>query len=146
MKRSKRRNFPRFIFLTPDLAWSLGFFKAEGLSSRRSRAYYRFHLTNKNPLCLKKVLDTLHFSGLLPKSNIHGRCFQIHHSENITSEVIRYWSIQLGFPSEMFQVKDYPSLCKKENGVCRIDLSDPLLRRILDLLNDKLMKKNISRG
>ncbi|GEM_PF-2085276 len=142
MKKRKQRIFPRYIHLTPGLCWALGFFKGEGLSSLKSRGYYRVNITNKNPVHLKKVLTEFEKAALLPKENIKGRCFQIHHFMNDPITVKKYWAEKLGFPEELFSVIDYNHNLKREgNGVCHFDLSEVLLRRVLDLLNEKIIKE-----
>jgi len=140
MKKRMSKIFPRHIKLTPGLCWALGFFKAEGLSSIKSKCYYRFNITNKNPIHLKKVLDELNKAGLLTKPQIKGKCFQIHHFANHPEQARKYWADKLNFPVDMFSAQDYNHNLKREgNGVCHFDISAVLLRRILDLINDKII-------
>ncbi len=140
MKKKFRGIFPRYVFLTPGFCWALGFFEGEGMKSKKSTSYRRFNITNKNPLDLKKFLDELHKSKLLPKDRIRGKCFQIHHFLNNKLEAERYWSKQLNFPIEMFSAIDYNhNLRRSGNGVCHFDLGHVLLRRIFDLINEKIM-------
>ncbi|HLD15265.1 MAG TPA: hypothetical protein VJB94_01670 [Candidatus Nanoarchaeia archaeon] len=140
-KRKFQKIFPRYIYLTPSFCWVLGFFKAEGLSSIKNKAYYRFNITNKKPLFLKKVFTEIEKAGLLLKDEIKGRCFQIHHFKNDPEIVKKYWSNNLEFPIEMFVVRDYNhNLTKEGNGVCHFDISNVLLRRVLDLINDKVIE------
>ena|SRR3989338_3123250 len=140
MKKTISRVFTRYINLTPSFCWALGFFRGEGLSSRRSKSYHRFNITNKNPVCLKKFLKEIDKSGLLLSHNIKGKCFQIHHFMNRPEIVEKYWSDQLGFPLEMFSAIDYDhNLSKEGNGVCHFDIGDVLLRRIIDLINDSII-------
>ncbi len=140
MKKMFKETFPRYINLTPGFCWALGFFEGEGLKSKKYTSYRRFNITNKNPRDLKKFLNELDKSGLLPKERIRGKCFQIHHFLNREEVVIEYWSKQLDFPKERFSAKDYNHNLKREgNGVCHFDIGHVLLRRIFDLINEKLI-------
>ncbi len=138
MKKRFQREFQRYVYLTPGFCWALGFFQGEGLKSRKNRAYTRFNITNKNPIFLKRFLSEMDKAGLLRKEEIKGRCFQIHHFLNPPEVVKEYWSSQLGFPQEKFIAIDYNHNLKKEgNGVCHFDIGDCLLRRVIDLINEK---------
>ncbi len=140
MKKKFKEFFPRYIHLTAGFCWALGFFEGEGMKSKKYTSYRRFNITNKNPRDLKKFLNELHKSGLLPKERIRGKCFQIHHFLNREEIVRDYWSKQLDFPKEMFSIQDYNHNLKRSgNGVCHFDLGHVLLRRIFDLLNEKLI-------
>jgi len=140
MKKRFQRKFPRYIYLTPGFCWGLGFFKGEGLNSIRGTSYRRFIITNKSPTCLNKFLDELNNSKLLLKSAIKGKCFQIHHFLNSADEVVNYWSNKLNFPKKMFSPLNYDDGFKKEgNGVCHFDKGDVLLRRIFDIINNKII-------
>ena len=140
MKKRIKRTFPCYIYLTPGFCWSLGFYKGEGLNSIKSKTYYRFGISNKNPVYINKFMDEMISSKLLAKHQIRGKCFQIHHFAYDLEDVKKYWSNKLDFPLELFSARDYNhNLTKEGNGVCHFDISEVLLRRILDLINDEVL-------
>ena len=144
IKRRIQGTFPRYIYLSPGFCWALGFFKGEGVNSIINGSYRRFSIINRNPKYIKKFLDEIINSGLLEKSRLEQRCFQIHHYANVISKTRKYWAKELKIPEErIIMVNDKKSLKKNENGVCRFDISNVLLRKIIDLLNEKILKNNV---
>lgn len=144
IKRRIEGTFPRYIYLSPGFCWALGFFKGEGVNSIINGSYRRFSIINRNPKYIKKFLDEILHSGLLEKSRLEQRCFQIHHYANALSKTRRYWAKELKIPGErIIMVNDKQSLKKKENGVCRFDISNVLLRKIVDLINEKILTNDV---
>lgn len=139
-KKRYSKIFPKHIDLTPGFCWTLGFIKAEGLNSINSHSYSQFHITNKNPEMLKKVIKELDKSGLLTKDKWPGKCFQIANAYGDEKEVIKYWSKALNVNINKFFIKRYKhELRKSYFGICHIVVGDVLLRRIIDLINEFIM-------
>ncbi|MBM3199387.1 hypothetical protein FJZ53_00505 [Candidatus Woesearchaeota archaeon] len=136
MKKVHERLFPRFIKLTPRFCWAMGFLKGEGLNSINGKSYYRFEITNKNPYLLNKVIEELDTSRILKKEDYPKKCFQIFHSSNERNVVKNYWSTNLDFDVNKFEVINCKSSLKKsDTGICHLYISDVLLRRVVDEIN-----------
>lgn len=131
-----KKEFPTIINMTPELFWTLGFIKGEGANALGKSNYRRFTLTNSDPHLLNFAIQTLLKSRLLKEEDFKTNCFNIMHAINKESEL--YWHKQLGFSKENY--KFYKTKNKKtKNGVCHLYLSDVLLRRIIDELNNSLL-------
>ncbi len=78
---------------------------------------------------------------LFKRENISRTGVNILHAEENEEKVRRFWSSQLKIPLE--KVRYYNDDTKtSEFEVCHIYISDVLLRRVVDELNNKIMKKS----
>lgn len=138
VKRRISRIFPRYIDCTSRFLWVLGFLKGEGSNSLGKSNYRRFTITNSDPKTIKIFFEEfenreLYFKKNLPNKSIH----LIHHLKK-KNEVIKYWSYQLEIPTCKF--KCFNGKAKTlDYGVCHVYISDVLLRRVIDLIQEKLV-------
>lgn len=141
--RSYSRKFPKEIKLTLKLCWVLGFLRGEGFNGLGKSTYHRFGVTNKNPKLVNFVLNELDFCGLLIKNNLPDNSIEIMHFSGKKEEVIKYWSSSLNVPVYKIKIKHYRHQFEKSKyGVCHVYLTDVLLRRIVDILHEKIIEKN----
>jgi len=141
MKKRYSKIFNKYIELTPGLCWALGFYKGDGLNSINGYSYHQFSITNKNPKMLNKVIKELDRAKLITRDKYPDRCFQIMNSNGNKKEIVKYWSKHLGFEPDKFLVKRYKhELRKSYFGICHITIGDVFLRRIIDLLNEFIIK------
>jgi len=137
VRRRVSRRFPRFIKLEPNLIWLLGFLNGEGSNSICQSNYRRFTVTNKNPALIKLTIEYLHNISFIDKHKLSAGCFHIIHAKEITT-AIQYWSESLSLPEPMFKL--FHDVNKTSRyGVCHFYLSDVLLRRVVDELNNHFM-------
>jgi len=132
--RRPRATYPRFIKLTPNLAWVIGFLKGEGSQSRGNSAYRRFTVTNNNPQALRFVINTLKEAGIL--NELSDGCVKIGRSDaNHDGELLNYWSNELGIPKCKFYFPPKPDSVKRAKfGTCHIYISNVLLRLTIDAI------------
>lgn len=139
MNKVYSRKFPKEIKLTPSFCWALGFIKGEGMNSLNKSSYHRFGVTNKNPKLISYVLEELDKSNLLKKEKIPDRSFQILHWFSTPREVVNYWSNKLNVPKEKINpYNDKNSLKRTKFGTCHFYITDVLLRRIIDIISEKI--------
>lgn len=133
------REFPKIVNLTPQFIYVLGILKGEGSSSLGKSNYRRFTITNSNPKVLSIVLNELEKAKLFSRSDlIKNSVYVMHHKES-NLKVIYYWSKMLSIPKYKFKCFRSEKQTSKY-GVCHIYISDVLLRRIVDLMHEQLMK------
>lgn len=139
--RKISRVFPRKISLTPSFCYVLGLIKGEGSNALGKSSYRRFTITNSDPKIIDIVLKELEKNSLFYKSNIIDKSVHLlHHTEN-DDKVIEYWCNQLNLPKSRFK-------CFNEErktspfGVCHVYISDVLLRRIVNLLQEQISSEN----
>ncbi len=136
--RKISRLFPKEIKLTSRLIYSLGILIGEGATSIGKSNYRRFTLTNSNPRIIKVVLDELDRCGLFKRYDLNKRAINLFHHKNSNKKVINYWSKNLDLPGDKFICYNHQ---KKTSpfGVCHVYISDVLLRRVVDLIQDKFL-------
>jgi len=141
-KRPKR-NFPRYIKITPKLLWFFGFIYGEGSKSQGRSAYRRFTITNSDPKGLKLALDILEETKLLRRKDIPNRSIKIARSSlHNDVKLIEYWKKELQVSDEKFYMAPkYDENKKTEFGVCHIFISDVLLRRTIDELSIDILNR-----
>ena len=141
MKKRISGNFPKIINVDASFSWVLGFLKGEGTNSKKRSSYRRFIFTNKNPIFIKKVPNELHNRKMINVRELIKGCIHIIHSSGSIKKVLGYWSGKLKLSNDKFKILDYKkSLKKSKFGVCHVYLSDVILRRVIDEINNKIMK------
>lgn len=139
VKRKIERIFPKELTTTPRFAFVLGLIRGEGANKLGKSNYRRFTFTNTDPKLVKLVLDELSKNKLLDTQNLPNKSFYIIHSKRGKQDVLHFWSKALGLNEEKFRfTKGEPK--NSDYGVCHFYLSDVLLRRFIDLLNNYIMK------
>ena len=133
--RKIEREFPESIDLTPRLCYVLGLIKGEGANSLGKSNYRRFTLTNSDPAVIKLVLSELENAGFLNVSEIPDSAFHLLHFKKSEDNVKEYWSNNLGLPKEKFKCFNDKNKTS-DFGVCHLYLSDVLLRRTIDLIQE----------
>ncbi len=131
------RTFPKKIILTPKLAYVFGLIKGEGANSLGKSNYRRFTITNSEYGVIHLVLDALDKTGLYRKSSLIDKSIHLIHFIGKENEVIDYWSKCLDIPKEKFKCFEDKTKTSKY-GVCHVYVSDVLLRRIVDLIQEEL--------
>ncbi|MFH1409497.1 MAG: hypothetical protein ABIH34_06305 [Nanoarchaeota archaeon] len=137
-KRIISRVFPKKLTLSPEFCYVLGFLKGEGSNSLGKSNYRRFTITKSDPDIMKFVLKILEKNKLLSLSRLINKSCHLIHFKLTEKKVIEYWSEKLKLPEEKFKCfedKNKTSLF----GVCHIYISDVLLRRVVDLIQEKIM-------
>lgn len=141
-KKVYTRRFPNEIKLTSSFCWILGFLKGEGFNGLGKSTYHRFGVTNKDSALINFVLDELNKSGLLSKNSLPDNSIEIMHFSGDKKSVVNYWKRHLDLPASKIKVKSYKHQFKKsEYGVCHVYLTDVLLRRIVDLVHEEIIRK-----
>lgn len=128
------REFPKFIQLSSKFCYVLGLIKGEGANSLGKSNYRRFTLTNSDPNVIKLVLTELKNQNLV-SNQFPERSFHILHFKKLKRQVVDYWSNELSIDKSKFKCFDDKNKTS-DYGVCHIYLSDVLLRRITDLLQN----------
>ncbi|MBU2639889.1 MAG: hypothetical protein KKG75_04260 [Nanoarchaeota archaeon] len=131
------RFFPNKVNLTPRLIYVLGLLKGEGSNSIGDSNYRRFTMTNSDPAIIKIVLNELDKHNLFKKSKLIDKSIHLLHHTKSNKEVISYWSKKLGLNKSKF--KCFNSKKTTPFGVCHVYISDVLLRRVVDLIHEKIM-------
>ncbi len=139
-KSNKRisKVMPKFLCITPELAYVLGLIKGEGANSLGKSNYRRFTFTNTDGFLIKKVIDILDGTGLYHKKDLPKNSFHILHFTEKEELAIDYWSKQLKQPPCRFRCFD-EKIKTRPYGVCHLYISDVLLRRVIDLLGDFIL-------
>ncbi|MFH1134162.1 MAG: hypothetical protein V1735_06760 [Nanoarchaeota archaeon] len=138
-KRKISRRFPKNIALSPKFCYALGFLKGEGSNSLGKSNYRRFTITNSDPVILSFVLNELGKNQLFQPDDLIDKSVHLIHFTKSPSEVIAYWSNMLSIPKKKF-VCFYDKKRTSPFGVCHIYISDVLLRRVVDLFHEKMIK------
>lgn len=136
-KKRILRKFPAKIKLTPELAWSLGFIKGEGANSKGTSNYRRFTLTNSDPVNVLFVMRALTEAKIIDKDNLKAGTIQIMHSTGPPQKVVNYWQKNLRVKKEAIKIVN-DSDKRNYFGICHLYISDVLLRRVVDVLNETL--------
>ncbi len=131
------RAFPQHFRITPRFCYVLGLLKGEGANALGKSNYRRFTFTNTDPEMFRIVLEELRHQGLVQHHDFKPGCFHLLHFSASEQEVIRYWAKELSLPEGYFKTFNDQSKTTK-NGVCHLYLSDVLLRRIIDLLQERV--------
>lgn len=140
VKRKVERIFPKELTITPRFAFVLGLICGEGANKLGKSNYRRFTFTNKDPELIKIVLNELDRNKILNIKNLPDKSFYIHHTKKEEKDVVVFWSKMLGFDKNKFNFIKY-KIQSSEYGVCHFYLSDVLLRRVIDLLNESLKRQ-----
>ncbi len=133
------KNFPKSIKLCPKFCYILGILKGEGSNSLGKSSYRRFTLTNSDPDIIKLVLGELDKKNLFKKTKIIDKSIHLLHNTCSEEEAINYWSEKLDLPKNKFKCFDDKQKTSIF-GVCHVYISDVLLRRIIDLLQEYIIK------
>lgn len=135
-KNASSFEFPRYIFLSPDIFWLIGFLDGEGSKSKGKSGYLRFTITNSNPYMIKMALDILDKHGVLTKTKIPDRGIRIRRSsKHNDKKLLNFWMNHLRLPKSKFYFSPKPDETKKaKHGVCHIYTSNMILRRVIDRL------------
>lgn len=135
-KNASMAEFPRYVYLTPDIFWLVGFIDGEGSKSKGKSGYLRFTLTNNDPEMIKMALDILDRHKLLPKNKIPDKGIRIRRSsKHDDKKLLSFWMKYLNLPESKFYFSPKPDGLKKaKNGVCHIYISNMILRRVIDRL------------
>jgi hypothetical protein len=142
-KRIVRRIFPGYIEVNGRLLWILGLLKGEGLSSVGSRSsMYRFCVVNNDPSVIRAVMRVLDDSGLEPLARMRTRCGLIRISYGPhcdKQETKEFWARELGLGNQEINLARNSERQKRAiHGSCMLTLSDVLLRRVFDLVAEKV--------
>jgi hypothetical protein len=137
IKRKIERKFPAIIDCDPSFCWIISLIKGEGSNSLGKSSYRRFTITNKDPIVIKKIIKELEEKKLFHSEQLSPKSCHLLHFTGKEEQVISYWSRKLELSRDKFKCF---SAEKRTSiyGVCHIYLSDALLRRIIDLTNDKI--------
>jgi len=132
--RQPKQTFNRYIELTPQLIWTLGFIEGEGLKSRGKSAYRRFIVTNNDSEKMAFVLDVLETYNFVKRSNLTKNSIRIRYgNEHNREKLLKYWSKKLNVKRNIIYISQTPDPIKKsEFGTCDIYLSNIILRRVID--------------
>jgi hypothetical protein len=140
VKRRIERVFPEKIALSSRFIWTLGFLKGEGSNALGKSNYRRFTITNTDARCLKIVIAELEKSELWKKEQLSNTGVNILHAKKDELETREFWAKGLAIPLE--KIKYYKTSERtSEFGVCHIYISDVLLRRVFDEINEFVMRK-----
>ena len=132
------RIFPKEISLTPRLMYILGILKGEGSNALGKSNYRRFTITNSDSNVIRLVLNELEQSNLFKKVDLINKSVHLLHHTEQDDKVIDYWSNELNIPKIKFKCFD-DKLKTSKFGVCHVYISDVLLRRVIDILQEKLL-------
>ncbi|HLD87661.1 MAG TPA: hypothetical protein VJB12_06405, partial [Candidatus Nanoarchaeia archaeon] len=141
-KRRFGRKFPQDVQLTVRFSYALGLLKGEGSNALGKSNYRRFTITNSDPKVIKFLLEELENTGLLQIPSLKKGSLHLLHHTSTDEDVVRYWSKQLELPKKLFRTFDDKTKTTPF-GVCHVYISDVLLRRVVDLLHEKIMGKSI---
>lgn len=134
------RTFPKIIKLTPILAYVFGFLKGEGPTSLGKSNYRRLTITNTDPIIMGLTLKELEKAGLFRTAQLTKNSSHIMHHTKTDLESTQFWSDKIKLPKSKFKCfKAKPG--RNPFGVCHIYISDVLLRRIIDLIHEKICNK-----
>ncbi len=133
------RWFPKKIEITPKLCYILGIIKGEGSNSLGKSNYRRFTFTNSDFVLVSIVLEELEKHKLFSKQKIIKKSIHLLHYTKPKEEVINFWSKKLKIPKEKFKCFE-TKMKTSQFGVCHLYISDVLLRRVVDLIHDNLIK------
>jgi len=134
--RKISRKFPKFIDADHIFIWVLGFLKGEGSNSKGKSNYRRFTITNKNPEFIILTLKVLYEKGLLYNDLPDKTCHIIHSQDKL--KAMNYWQNKLGLDKSKFSYIDDNNKTSLY-GVCHVYLSDVLLRRVVDEINEFIL-------
>ena len=137
--RKIKRDFPKKIILTPNFIYVLGIIMGEGPTSLGKSNYRRFTMTNSDPKVINIVLKELENCRFLKKTDLIDKSIHLLHFKEPEKKVIDYWSNKLDIDKSKF--KCFHDEKKTTNfGVCHVYVSDVLLRRIIDLLQERFYR------
>lgn len=132
------RIFPKKIELSTKFLYVMGLLKGEGSNTLGNSNYRRFTITNSDPKVVSIILKELEESKLFSKAELLDNSIHILHHLVEDGEAIDYWANQLRLKPQKFRCFKDKSRTSKY-GVCHVYISDVLLRRVIDLLHQKLM-------
>lgn len=147
--RKVQRYFSRYINITPELLWALGFIEGEGSNSLGKSAYARFMVTNSNPDKMLFILDVLDKHKILErkdlkKNSIRVRYGIMHNKEDLSS----FWKSKLRVSRDNIYLATKPDPMKKSKyGTCDIYMSDAILRIVIDRIRRHIfdtMRSNLN--
>jgi len=132
--RKPTAEYPRFVELSPNLLWVLGFLRGEGSQSKGKSAYRRFTVTNNDFKVLRFVLRTLKRGGFL--NELPDGCLKIGRNNlQRDQRLLKHWSKGLGIPYCKFYFPPRPDRIKRaEFGTCHVYISNVLLRLTIDAI------------
>ncbi|MBU0980924.1 MAG: hypothetical protein KJ709_09045, partial [Nanoarchaeota archaeon] len=136
--RKISRIFPKHISISHRLSYVLGFLKGEGSNSLGKSNYRRFTITNTDPEIMKFVLMELDRNDLFHTIDLIDKSVHLLHFTLPYKKVIEYWSNKLNLNKNKFKCF-HDEKRTSPYGVCHIYISDVLLRRIVDLIHEKIM-------
>ena len=139
-KNASMVEFPRYIHLSPDIFWLVGFLDGEGSKSKGKSGYLRFTITNSDPELIKMALNVLDKHNLLSKNKIPDKGIKIgRSSQHDDKKLLNFWMIYLNLSKSKFYFSPKPDKLKKaKNGVCHIYIINMILRRVIDRLIEHL--------
>lgn len=143
VRREVGRIFPERVRVDSSFMWVLGLLRGEGLMSSGARSsMYRFAVVNNDPSIIRAVMEVLANSRLINFGNIKRKFIRITYGfQTETNGLADYWAKELGVPLEIIDIARTPHHLKKARyGSCTLIISDVLLRRIIDLLADRIAK------
>jgi len=138
IKRTIKRSFPKEIEATPKFSLALGLIKGEGPNALGKSNYRRFTFTNSDPKVINFVLNQLEEQNIFKKKFLINKSVHLIHAKESDEKVIFYWSKKLKISRSKFKCFRSERRTTKY-GVCHVYISDVLLRRILDLLIEKII-------
>ena len=140
VQRKIQRTFPKIISIDPQFTLAAGLIKGEGSNSLGKSSYRRFTFTNSNPEIINFVLSELEKKDLFRKKLLIDKSIHLIHTTKKEKEVIKYWSKRLNLPKSKFKCFD-DKMKTSDYGVCHIYISDVLLRRVIDLIIEKIINQ-----
>ena len=137
------RVFPRYIKFNERFAWVFGFFAGEGLKSiEPTSSIYRFAVTNNDPTYIRKVINVLDETKLLRTNNLPTKCIIIKYGKKCNKSILKsYWSKNLKLSKDKIKIaKNSEEGKKAKYGTATLCVSNLLLRRVFDLINECFLK------
>ncbi len=134
--RLVKRLFPSRIELSSSFFWVLGFLEGEGANKLGKSNYRRVTITNSNAKDMRAVLDELERQWLLKRIDLPVGAVQIF-VKDPSEKVEQYWRAKLNVSPEQIRLFE-KSNATSPTGICHIYVSDVLLRRVIDLIQEHL--------
>jgi hypothetical protein len=141
--RTVRRKFPRYIAINERFIWVLGLLRGEGLRSIGPRSsMYRFSVVNNDLAVIKAVIVVLDESRVARFDDIKtkGGLTRISYGPYCNVRRARkYWAEGLGITiSKVEMARKAEPQKRARMGSCMFTLNDVLLRRIMDLIAERV--------
>ncbi len=142
-RRLVSRRFPKQIEINSRFLWVLGLLRGEGLRSKGAKSsIYRFNIVNNDLEVIQAVIRILDESGLavFDEYRLRPGLIRISYGPYCdTWKARRHWARGLGIPLAKVEISKRPEPQKRARfGSCMFTLNDVLLRRVMDLIAQRV--------